>query len=247
MDGIWNILLQSGLDAVSLDQVKHLYLVVFMISIVVTIISIARYVIGFKSLKVYVPIVTTFAFYEIGYRMGDSNQLVFFRGLVYGLVIFTLTFIFSTLVYKLLQRFRLHYIPKLSLVLTGVSTSVLVLIFLMIYFERNIFLNVAPFVVVMMIIVSEEFMAVLAKKNFTYTLSISIETLLISVIAFIIISLDIMQKAVFNYPYIIIIIILLNILIGRFTGLRFNEYWRFRNILLNKEDYKTDEKPKPTV
>ncbi|MFS8130430.1 MAG: 7TM domain-containing protein [Candidatus Dojkabacteria bacterium] len=245
MDGIWNLLMQSGLSAVSLDQVKHLYIVIFMLPVVVTVISIARYVIGLRTLKVYIPIVITFAFYEIGYRLGDSNQLTFFRGIVYGLVLFTLSFVFSTFIYKLVQRFRLHYIPKLSLIITGVSISVTALIFIMIYFERNIFLNVAPFVVVMMVVIGEEFMAVLAKKNFLYTVSITTETLLVSVISFIIISLDISQEIAFKYPLTIIVIILLNILIGRFTGLRINEYWRFRKILL-KEEPKTDGKPQST-
>jgi len=242
MDGIWNLLIQSGLNSASLDQVKHLYIVIFMLPVVVTVISIARYVIGLRTLKVYIPIVVTFAFYEIGYRLGDDNQLTFFRGIVYGLILFTLSFLFSTFIYKLVQRFRLHYIPKLSLILTGVAISVMVLIFIMIYFERNIFLNVAPFVVIMMIVIGEEFMAVIAKKSFLYTLSITTETLLVSVISFIIISLDIVQQAAFKYPGIIILIILLNVFIGRFTGLRLNEYWRFRKILL-KEEPKTDDKP----
>ena len=95
MDGIWNLLIQAGLNTASIDQIKHLYLVVFMISVVVTIIGIARYVIGLKSLRVYIPIVITFAFYEIGYRVGDSNQLTFFRGLVYGLIFDRSFFLYS--------------------------------------------------------------------------------------------------------------------------------------------------------
>jgi len=246
MDGIWNLLIQSGLNAASLDQVKHLYIVIFMLPVVVTVISIARYVIGLRTLRVYLPIVVTFAFYEIGYRLGDDNQLTFFRGIVYGLVLFTISFVFSTFIYKLVQKFRLHYIPKLSLIITGVSISVMVLIFLMIYFERNIFLNVAPFVVIMMIVIGEEFMAVLAKKNFLYTLSLTTETLLVSVISFIIISLNVAQDAAFKYPLMIVIVILLNVFIGRFKGLRLNEYWRFRKILL-KEEPQTNDKPQPTV
>jgi hypothetical protein len=241
MDALWNLLLSSGVAASEIESVKHLYLVVFLLPIVVTLIGIFRYVIGLRTLKIYIPIIMVFIFYEIGYRAGEEPGVIFTRGLIYGLLLFFLTFIFSTLSYKIIQRVRMHYVPKLSLVIVTVSVVVLIVILLMIYFEKNIFISVSPFIIIMMIVISEEFMSVMAKKNFIYTFSITFESLLSSVLSYAIISTPVVQKIVMDYPYVIFVIILLNVFVGKFTGLRINEYWRFREILFKENLEKNDQ------
>lgn len=243
MESVWNLLLNSGIGAAEIEQVKHLYLVIFMIPIVVTIIGIFRYVVGLRTLKIYIPIITVFAFYELGYRFGEESGMVFTRGLIYGLLIFACTFLFSTLTYKIIKRLRLHYIPKLSLVIVTVSVVVMILSLVMIYLERNIFISVTPLIIVVMVVISEEFMSLMAKKNFIYTFSITFESLLTSVLSYAIISIDKVQEVIMERPYIILGVIILNILVGKFTGLRLNEYWRFREILFQENLEKHEQDP----
>jgi hypothetical protein len=235
---IWNLLTQQGVSSDMLAEIQRSFLIVLMLPVVITIVGIARYIIGLRTLNIYVTIIITFVFLQLGYRFNDFS---FLRGLIYGLVLLITTFVSSTLLYTLLEKFRMHYIPKLSLIVTGVTMATIVILFVTSILDRDALILVSPFALVMMIIISEGFMSILAKKNFRYTLYVSLETLAISLLSYIIISWDKLQTFVFNYPYVIILLIFVNIYVGRFLGLRLTEYWRFRSLIFQN----TIENAKP--
>ncbi len=242
---LWGILLDQGVTVQEIEMIKHIYLVLLLLPIVVTIIGIARYIIGLRSLSVYIPIVLTFVFFELAYNDGKTDLLF---GLKYGIPLFLFTLLFSILVYSLFKKFRMHYIPKLSLVVTGVSIMIMPLILVSAYFGIKRLIYVAPFLFIMLMTTSEGFMAVLAKKNIRYTFSISMETLIIILISFLVITWSDLQTYLIRYPFSILIILLINLLVGRFLGLRLNEYWRFRSLLFNTNlGSNNNDKSKPTT
>lgn len=236
--------MDQGVTAQEIEMIKHLYLILILLPIVVTIIGIARYVIGLRSLSVYIPIVLTFIFFELSYKDGKTDVLF---GLKYGIPLFLFTLLFSIIVYSIFRRLRLHYIPKLSLVITGVSIMIMPLIIVSAYFGIKRLIYVAPFLFIMLVTTSEGFMAILAKKNIRYTAAISFETLIIVLISFFFITWNDLQIYLIRYPLSILVIVVINLLVGRFLGLRLNEYWRFRALLFNSNlGSNTNGQSKPT-
>jgi hypothetical protein len=71
---------------------------------IATLVSMGRHVIGFKSFSIYVPIITTIAFLELG--------------LLYGIIVATIVFATTILARKLLVKFRFHYFVRVSFVYT---------------------------------------------------------------------------------------------------------------------------------
>jgi len=234
MDFLWQFLIEKGINTNDLESLKYLALLLLLLPIVATLIGIARYIIGLRSLNFYAPLLITFIFFEIA--NSDKADPSFLRGLLYGILAYVVILLISTILYSALRRLRMHYIPKLALIIVGTSIAIMILVLLSVYFERTIFVAISPISFIALGATAEGFMSVYAKKNFRYTLSIAWESLIISIISFVIISLEPLQLFVLANPLILIIVlILINIYVGRFLGLRLTEYWRFKNILLQEE------------
>ncbi len=233
MQIIYDFLLQQGISLAHIEALQNVYLILLLIPLVATIIGIARYVIGIRSINFYTPLFATFILFEISNTSGQTN---FFSGLKYGLAFFICVFLTSTLFYKLLRRLRMHYIPKLSIIITATSISMMIIITAMVLLDKILPLAISPFLFIALVVMTEGFMSVYAKKNFKYTVSLAFESLVIAIISYTVISLEGVQKIILNNPWIILILIIVNLYVGRFLGLRATEYWRFRSILLNSDN-----------
>lgn len=240
MEGVWNLLIERGVTTEELSLLKHSYLLLLMLPLISTLIGVARHFIGIKSLSVYLPIIITFAFYEISIESEITNEPDILRGVKVGIILFFLVFFTAAVTYYgIVKTLRMHYIPKSSLVITAVSISVISFLILGSYLGKTGILFINFFTLIMLSSLSERFFAIFAKKKFRYAFVSSIQTLVLSLIAFVILVNDTVKDTLINYPWIVLVTILLNIYIGRFVGLRLTEYWRFRSILF-KEEIKDD-------
>lgn len=241
MDFLWVWLQNNGVSTAQLESMKYLVLLIILLPIIFTLLGISRHIIGIKSLNAYVPVLLTYVLLEIG-RI-DNNEFDFVRGAVYGSILFLISIIISGMLYRFLKRFRMHYIPKLSILITGVTLAYIFIIALTVLFERNLLLTISPLAIIILILIGENVMAVYAKKSFRYAFSISIETLLISIFSFGLISIETFRNLVMNNLLILVLVVILNVYVGRFIGLRLTEYWRFRTILFS--NYSEDDINKP--
>jgi hypothetical protein len=73
--------------------------------------------------------------------------------------------------------------------------------------------------------------AVQIEKGNKTAMILAVETLFISLLGFFIANWNIFIKLIILYPWIILLTVPVNILIGRWTGLRLSEYWRFKEII----------------
>lgn len=230
MQDIWSEIFSLGID-------RYTILLILFLPFVSTTVGIARHLIGFKTLSIYAPIVLTYAFIELGFdRTIDSIR--YFDGLKYGIVLFFIVFFAASLIYKLTRNVRMTFFPKMSLVFTGVSLAMLLSIVLAAYLGRNGFSNINIFSVVLISATSERLVSLYAKTNFKSMLFVSFETILLTVFNYTLISWQDFQAFLLESPWIIILLIIINLYVGRFKGLRLREYWRFREIL--DKDYYDD-------
>lgn len=230
MDIIWNLLLQRGVSPAEIDLYKEVFIILIMLPVVTTIVGIARYVIGTRTLGMFTPVIITFLLYEFG-RIGTEQDIL--RALKYGIIFFLIVLIASWLSYKLLKRVRMNYIPKLTLVTIGVIVA-LFLSFIVsgiLGFTGPVFIN--KFTLVILAILVEPFASAFARKSFSYGVSSAIDTFILSAFCYIIISLTKVQEFAEANLLVIPVLIIVNIYLGRFTGLRLSEYLRFRNILFS--------------
>lgn len=211
-------------------------IVIFLLTlpIVITVLGIARYIIGVKSLGIYAPIVLSFLFFQFG-TIG-KDQVDILQGFKYGLFLTLIIFVSCFLFYKLIQKSSLHYYSKLSMVVTGISMVLLSILVLLDTINREGLLRINIFSLVLIATISELYLNLFAFKGTREAFIRSAETIILASVCFIIISLKPLQDFLIAYPWVIILNFPINYFVGRFAGLRLTEYYRFRDILNHEQD-----------
>lgn len=199
---------------------------ILMLPIVVTIIAFFRQVVGIKAFGIYTPALMTFAFFAIGL---DAES--FAKGIKYGTFIFVTVIAIGTLARLVLKYFRLLYLPRVAIVITIVALSTLALLIASGFLSRTGLAAVSIFPILIMITLVEKFVATQIEKGSRAAVVLSIETLLISMICYLIISWQELVSFIQMYPWVILLTILINISLGKWTGLRIIEYFRFKDAI----------------
>jgi len=225
---ISDIVLQLNID-------PYVIIVLLFLPFVVTIIGFTRHIIGLKSLGIYAPIVLTFMFYEFGITTGGFRSDPV-RGLQYGLFLSSIVFLTTATSYKLIQRWALHYYSKISIVITVVVISLISLLVFADLIGKDGLLQVNVFSLILIASVSERYLNLLAFKKSTKTaFFLSFGTILVATFCYLLISWAAFQDLLLKYPLLILVNFPITYVIGRFTGLRLSEYYRFRDLLNSEE------------
>lgn len=189
--------------------------------LVATIIAFARQIIGVKAFGIYVPSILALSFLATGIK--------------YGLVIFFVLLFVGTITRLAAKRLKLLYLPRMAIVLTVVSLAIFFLFIIGAYFHKAGFIALSVFPILVIIVMTEKFIEVQIEKGPWLAIRLTVETLILSIISYYLVSWETLRTIILGYPEIILLAFLLNYLFGRFTGLRVLEYFRFRKILKHVE------------
>jgi hypothetical protein len=193
-------------------------ILVLILPIIVTMIAFFRQVMGIKAFGIYTPAIITFAFLA-------TNEIR------YGITIFVTVIVVGTITRLLLKHFRLLYLPRVAIMITVVGFSILILLIIGGIYDRTGLASVSIFPILIMITLVEKFVAVQIEKGGRAAVILAIETLLISTVGYYIASWGSLVKVLLNYPWVSLLTIPVNIFLGKWTGLRISEYFRFRQII----------------
>lgn len=199
-------------------------ILILMLPIVATIIALARQVVGIKGFGIYTPLIIAFAFWAIGLR--------------YGLIVFTVIILIGSLMRFIVKRFRLLYLPRMAIVIIGVTVAIIVLFSIGAYSGKLQLTNtvVSVFAVLVMISLVEKFIAAQIERGTREAIFLTSETLILSIVCFFIVSWSWLQNIVLTYAlWVIVGSLAVNILLGKWTGLRLSEYYRFREVIRHVE------------
>lgn len=193
-------------------------ILLLMLPIIATFIALLRQVVGVKAFGIYTPLIVTFAFLAT-------------NGLKYGITIFLAVVITGMLMRFILKPFRLLYLPRVAIMLTAVAILTLGVLTLGGDLHRTGLAAVSIFPILIMITIVEKFVAVQIEKGTRAAVVLATETLLISIVGFFIASSETFIRFIANYPWIILFTLPINIFLGKWTGLRLSEYFRFKEIM----------------
>jgi len=203
-----------------------------MLPLVATIIAFWRQIIGLRTFGIYAPILITFVFYQLSITIEGSSLI---QGLKYGLALAIVVFATASIAHEITKKIRLHYLPKMSIVLSIVTLGVFSLFVLASYLNKGGFISIDTLSILLMIAVSEQMISMYIKKGRKSAFILTIGTLFISTISYLLISWKNLQDFMLQYPYVSLLTIILNLIIGKWTGFRLKEYFRFKNILIQNE------------
>ena len=213
MTNIVTLLSNTGLG---LDGVY----ILLAIPIIAAIAVMAKQIIGLKSFNIYTTALTSIAFIS--------------TGLLYGILIAVYILLADIIAQFLIQVLNLHHNAKVAISISLVSLGTLVSIYFFTKLGLPIPQKLSIYAIVLFIIIAEILSSTKTKKGSEYGNSVYIQTILISLISYGIISIPFIKDILLSYPIISLLIIILDILMGRITTLRIIEYYRFRNIIKEK-------------
>jgi hypothetical protein len=195
--------------------INSLYLVL-MLPVMATIIAAARQIVGVKSFGIFVPTVTALSFLA--------------TGLKYGLVLFLAIIIVGTLARLIARKFRLLYLPRMAIVLSMLALTVFGMFLLGAVFGLREFIGISIFPLLIMTVLAEHFIAVQIEQGYKTALKLTVETLIVSIIGYLIGDWAVFKTTILAYPELVLLTFVFNFLLGKFAGLRLVEYIRFRNV-----------------
>lgn len=210
-----------------------------MIPIVATIVGIARYVIGIKSLGVYAPLVLTFSFYALGLREdGSSSYSDIGTGIKYGLSFVLIAIATTVAGSHLIKRWRMHYFPKVSIMISLTALMLLAAISFWNSFGYGAFTSINALAFVFIATVAEQFASTLFKMKVRKALLLTLETLGTSIVSYMLIAWPAFQDYILERPYLVLLTFVINYVVGRYRGLRIREFLRFREVLNSPDEPK---------
>jgi hypothetical protein len=203
-------------QGVPLDTV----ILLFMLPIIVTLIAFFRQVVGFKAFGIYTPAIVTFAFLAI-------------PQLRYGVAIFLSVILMGMLMRFALKGLRILYLPRVAITLSIIAFAILMLLSFGGALHRTGLASVSIFPILIMITLVEKFVATQIEKGNRAAMEMAAVTLIISVLGYYLASWPLLIRTIVTYPWLILFTVPVNIFLGKWDGLRLNEYIRFREVLKN--------------
>lgn len=206
---------------------------VLMLPVIVTIIAFFKQIVGINTLGVYTPAIITLSFLALEIK--------------FGLLFLLAILVVGSLHHYVFRRYRLLYIPKMAILLIMVSLMIILILACGAFFNLSTMVTVSVFPILIMGALAEKFFSIQADRGLKSAITIILETIFVSAVAYVVIGGEIslfsyqikfefLRTLIFGYPEIIFLFLLINVFLGRWTGLRLSEYIRFREILGHVEE-----------
>jgi len=200
---------------------SYIYLIII-IPFLFTWISVFKHLVWLTPIGIIIPITLTLLIFQIWL-------------IVTSIIFFSLVLI-NLLLWKITNKYTLLYTPKISFII--IINLVLIMLLLDILFMYNLVnINITDTLfIILFIIISERFITVVLSKELNEYKYNLLNTILFSLISYLILSISFVQTVILAYPEIILALIPINFIIWKFTWLRITEYFRFKEIIKSIEE-----------
>ncbi len=193
--------------------------VLVMIPIGALIVAALHQMVGFSTFGTFTPVLIALSFRE--------------TGLIQGILFFSLIVFIGALVRSALNRAQLLVVPRLSAVLT---VTVLMIVLLTVFsdtFGLEYGLSISLFPIVILAMTIERAAVMWEEEGIKETAIAALGSLAVAVIGFLVIDNPYVQHWAFVFPELLLIVLALTMLLGRYNGYKLTEYIRF--IALQKQ------------
>ena len=195
-------------------QSQEVYRILLTIPLGAFLLVIMRNVVGVKTFGTFMPVLIALSFRET--QLG------------WGLVLFSLVIACGLVIRFYLEQLKLLLVPRLGAVLIIVILLMAAISILShkLGLERG--LSVALFPMVIMTMTIERMSIVWEERGATEAIQQGIGSLLVAAIAFLFMSNPYLEHMVFVFPEMLLIVLAITLLLGRYSGLRLLEIKRFK-------------------
>jgi len=153
-----------------------------------------------------------------------------------GLVMLTVVIIAGLVGRSLLEKLHLLMVPRLSIVLTIIILCVVFAVSLLNYWWPGQTAQSVLIPLVILTILIERFYVTSEEDSTSYAVQLVLGTVVVAAFCYLLLRWDYVGQLVLVYPEIHFFTIAAFIVIGRYSGYRLTELWRFRDLVKDKPD-----------
>jgi hypothetical protein len=197
-------------------QTQAVYSVLLMIPIGALVMVLLRNVVGIDAFGTFMPVLIALAFRE--------------TKLFWGVILFTMLVALGLSIRFLLERLRLLLVPRLSAVLIVVVLLMLIISLVSHRFGMETGLSVALFPMVIIAMTIERMSVVWEERGPVDAMRAGLGSLAVAVVAYIAMGLSWLEHLIFTFPELLLFVLAIVLLLGRYTGYRLTELHRFRAV-----------------
>jgi hypothetical protein len=211
-------------------QTQSVYKVLLMVPIGAFLMLILRNLVGIKTFGTFMPVLIAIAFRE--------------TQLLAGVLLFIVVVGSGLLVRFYMERLRLLLVPRLTSVLIIVVLLMALVSVLTNRLGIEVGLSVALFPMVIMAMTIERMSIAWEERGPGFALKEGIGTLIVASVAYLAMSWEPLEHIMFVFPEALLILLAITLLLGRYSGYRLSELFRFR-ALARELDEKEQAKQTP--
>ena len=177
------------------------------------LISICRNVVGMKTFGIWLPALIGLSLVNVSFILGLGVYV-----LMLGLV---------ALLHLLFERWSLLYIPKVSIILTVVILVLLALGMLALHLDWKYGESVILLPIVILSITAERFAKTLHEEKLYDASKMLGNTIILALLSTLIFESRVLLGVLLTYPELYLVLLVILLLLGKWIGMRFMEYFRF--------------------
>jgi len=194
-------------------QTQAVYAVVLMIPVGAFVMVVMRNIVGIDAFGTFMPVLIALAFRE--------------TKLFWGLILFTLLIAAGLTIRFLLERLRLLLVPRLGAVLIVVVLLMLFISLISHSLGLETGLSVALFPMVIIAMTIERMSVVWEERGAMDAIRAGLGSMFVAVVAYLAMGMDWLGHLIFTFPELLLLVLALVLLAGRYTGYRLTELRRF--------------------
>ncbi|MGI9271644.1 MAG: inactive transglutaminase family protein [Woeseiaceae bacterium] len=195
-------------------QTQAVYSVLLMIPIGALVMVVLRNFVGIDAFGTFMPVLIALAFRE--------------TQLLWGVILFSILVALGLSIRFLLDRLRLLLVPRLSAVLIVVVMLMLIISLVSHRLGMETGLSVALFPMVIIAMTIERMSVVWEERGAADAMRAGLGSLLVAVMAYIFMGMAWLEHLIFTFPELLLVVLALVVLAGRYTGYRLLELSRFK-------------------
>jgi len=195
-------------------QTQALFRTLLVIPVGILLLAILRNVVGFKTFGTFMPVLIALAFRQ--------------TGLAWGVLFFCIVVALGLAVRFYLERLKLLLVPRLAAVVIVVILIIAMLSVLSfkLGLERGLSLGLFPIVIMTMTI--ERMTLVWEERGAREALEQAAGSIAVGALCYLVMNLRMVEHLFFVFPELLLTVLAVTLLLGRYSGYRLTELFRFR-------------------
>jgi hypothetical protein len=190
---------------------------ILLLPLLATIVVAFRYLVGLSGIGLLVPIALS-----ITLLATDVTP---------GFIMLAAIIVASLVSRFFLRRFPIMQMPKVALSMLMVSIFLLLALTISSIYGIIDVRNLSIFPILLFILLSDRIVTIFLERDFIETIQTTIITLFLAILGFLLLTWEQLRIFTLIYPEWILLLIPINIMVGRYFGLRVTEYIKFQPVL----------------